>query len=115
MSLEGAHVLTAERGELTTAEEMRAYLAALEHFVERAGVTSVLFDARNDGAPRAGDKATRDVRWDYLAKRTRITRSAVVAESEIAQTRINMTARAHGVTLRAFLDHESAEKWLAEK
>src|SRR5690349_9917813 len=104
MSTRGTHVLSVEAGEIATADEMQRYLAVLERFVERAGVKRVIFDARRDGPPRRGDKETRDVRWDHLATKTRITRSAVIVESEIAQTRVNMTARSRKVLLQAFLD-----------
>ena len=114
MSARGAHVLTVEHGETASGADMRTYMIALERFVRRAGVGSVLFDARRDGAPRSGDEETREARWAFLAATTVITRSAVVADNDLAQMRINMTARARGVTLRAFLDFPSAEKWLAE-
>lgn len=112
---EGSHVLSVEIGEVLTAEDMRRYLAALERFVTRTTITRVLFDARRDAPPRRGDKETREVRWDHLANRTRIVHSAVLVDSEIAQTRVNMTARAHKVSLQAFLDRPSAERWLKEQ
>jgi hypothetical protein len=115
MSDEGTYVLTVEVGELMTGEAMRRYLQALERFVDAAGATRVLFDARRDGPPRAGDRETREARWDHLAGRTVITCSAVVVESEIAQARVNMTARARKVVLQAFVDRPSAERWLRER
>lgn len=112
---EGTHVLTVEVGEVQTAEEMRRYLEALERFVGRATSARVLFDARRDGPPCRGDKETREVRWDHLSKKTRITHSAVIVDSELAQTRVNMTARANKVALQAFLDLPSAERWLKDQ
>lgn len=112
---EGTYVLTVEVGEVMTGEAMHRYLEALERFVARAGRSRVLFDARHDGPPRVGDKETREVRWAHLSGATRITCSAVVVDSDIAQTRVNMTARARKVTLQAFVHRRDAERWLSER
>jgi hypothetical protein len=114
LEVRGRHVLSTETGEVTTAVDMRAYLEQVDRFLARTGTTSVVFDARQDGAPRRGDKETRDVRWDWLQTTKRARQVAVIAEQEIAQTRINMTARARKVNVRAFLDFEGAERWLED-
>lgn len=111
-SVSDGYVRTTEVGELMTGAEMRRYMAALERFVVEAGVTSVLFDARRDGPPRVGDQETREARWQHLAGPSRIARSAVVVESDLAVARVNMTARARKVVLQAFVEPGAALAWL---
>ena len=113
-TVERGFVRAVEIGELQTGAEMRQYLAALETFIGRAGVTSVLFDARRDGPPRRGDQDTREARWSHLARGSRIVRSAVVVDGELTVTRINMTARARKVALQAFASTAAAEAWLRD-
>ena len=110
----GRHLLCTETGECRDAAELTTYLAQIERLLARTNTTRVLFDARKDAAPRRGDKETRDARWEWIRTSPRAKQIAVIAENEIAMTRINMTARANKVALRAFLDFESAEAWLDE-
>lgn len=107
------YLLVVEHGQLGSADAMVAYLDEVERHAQRAGVERALFDARQDPPPTRGDESVGLARWDYWADKTRLSAIAVLFKSEIAEARVNMTARARRVNVRAFLDRTAAEEWLA--
>jgi hypothetical protein len=92
-------------GDLAEAERLQQ---EIEHLATDGGVAKVLFDYRKVGSH---DEEVRTSMWDWAARATFVAMALLVA-NDLTRVRMNMTAVAQRVRMRAFLHEADALGWL---
>ena len=95
---------------LASLEEAQALQEELERRVPAAGVGRVLFDHRGI-EPHPDAIAIAMLQW---ARDSQLAGTSVVVDTELARVRINMTALAQRVAMRAFVSEVDAIRWLLD-
>ncbi|HWB74238.1 MAG TPA: hypothetical protein VG755_04770 [Nannocystaceae bacterium] len=108
VSVEGDRLRVALHRVIADISEAERLQEEIERRATAGGVAKVLFDYRKVGSH---DEAVRTSMWDWAA-RTSFVAMALIVANDLTRVRMNMTAVAQKVRMRAFLHEPDAVGWL---
>jgi hypothetical protein len=89
--------------------DARSALSQIEKALDAHGVKRAVFDQREVGEHA---DSVREAMWQWAQRSRSVEAIAIMAGTEMAQVRANMTALSRHVKLRAFTDPEEAQRWV---
>lgn len=105
------YVFVRQERSLESVEEAQAMLEALQTEMAVHETSWAVIDQRGIDAH---SEDVREAMWTWAQERgDRITRIAILADSDLVRVRVNMTAVSRGLTMRAFGREDQAEAWLS--
>jgi hypothetical protein len=103
------YLLVVERGRITSAEDIALYEAGVREQLEAHSLERAIIDARIPGKDFSAE--ARIAHWAWLATKP-FERLAVVADTEMQATELNMEGVSRGIPMRAFVSIGDARQWL---